>query len=140
MKLSKSLKAFLDEVRKTDSYWAEQAKLEFSNALEQQRRAAKMTYAGIAEKIGTSAAYITKVFRGDSNVTIETMVKLARSTGGQLDIRIVDSAAAVNRWDFSKLQTKQKSAFATFAPSNSVTHLNSYAANNDVYEWERAAA
>lgn len=138
MKLSKTLKAFLEEARKTDSYWAEHAKLEFSTALNQRRRAAKITYADIAQKIGTSAAYITKVFRGDSNVTIETMVKLARATGGQLDIRIVDSEVAVNRWDFSKIQPKVK--LVSSRPSNSFTQLSFQAANHDTYDWERIAA
>jgi transcriptional regulator with XRE-family HTH domain len=39
--------------------------------------------------MGTSAAYISKVFRGDNNLTIESMVKLARATGGQLDARFL---------------------------------------------------
>jgi len=66
--------------------------------LEQQRRAAGLSYADLAKKMGTSAAYISKVFRGDTNLTIESMVKLARATGGQLDARVlvVEVAAPVN--------------------------------------------
>jgi transcriptional regulator with XRE-family HTH domain len=44
----------------------------------------------IANKLSTSAAYISKVFRGDTNLTIESMVKLARATGGRIEINIVD--------------------------------------------------
>ena len=89
MTLSKKLKAFVDEAKQTDAYWVESAKLEFALALEQQRRAAGLSYADLAKKMGTSAAYISKVFRGDTNLTIESMVKLARATGGQLDARIL---------------------------------------------------
>lgn len=89
MKMNKVLSALVETARHSDSYWVEQAKLDFALALEQRRRAANMTGADIAAKIGTSAAYISKVFRGDSNCTMETMVKLARATGGQLDIRLL---------------------------------------------------
>ena len=89
MTLSKKLKAFVDEAKQTDAYWLESAKLEFALGLEQQRRAAGLSYADLAKKMGTSAAYISKVFRGDTNLTIESMVKLARATGGQLEARIL---------------------------------------------------
>ncbi len=98
MTLSKKLKAFVDEAKQTDAYWVESAKLEFALNLEQQRRAAGLSYADLAKKMGTSAAYISKVFRGDTNLTIESMVKLARATGGQLDARVLvaEVAAPVN--------------------------------------------
>lgn len=137
MKLSKKLKAFLEDARKNDSYWAEQAKLEFAAALEQQRRRAEMTYASIAKKIGSSAAYITKVFRGDSNVTIDTMVKLVRATGGHLDIRIVDGAAAVTHWDLSHYATKPTLVLVS---TNTMATLKSKAANHDAFTWEKAVA
>lgn len=103
MKISKSLKAFIDEASKTDSYWVESAKLKFAFDLESQLRRAKMTYSSLAQKLGTSAAYITKVFRGDANMTIESMVKLAKATGGQLDIRIIESVSTTAKWDISQL-------------------------------------
>ncbi len=102
MKMDKGLLASLDEDKKTDGYWVEKAKLDFSMSLERQLRQAKMNYAALAKKIGTSAVYITKIFRGDSNVTIESMVKLARATGGELDIQIVDRTAATYQWDWTK--------------------------------------
>ena len=102
MKMSKTLQNFLEKSKKTDSYWVEKAKLDFSLSLEKRRVLGKMSYAAIAKKIGTSAAYITKIFRGDSNLTIETMVKLARATGGELDIQLVDSAPEIARWNVAR--------------------------------------
>ena len=98
MTLSKKLKAFVDEAKQSDAYWVESAKLEFALALEQQRRAAGLSYADLAKKMGTSAAYISKVFRGDTNLTIESMVKLARATGGQLDARILVGEVAATTY------------------------------------------
>lgn len=103
MKISKALRGFIDDAKKTDSYWFDAAKLEFALGLEAQRRLAGMSYKAVAQKIGTSAAYITKIFRGDSNVTIESMVKLARATGGRLEVRIVDETA-VAHWNLESIQ------------------------------------
>jgi len=99
MTLNKALRKFVDMAKTDDGHWVELAKLEFSSALEKQRRVAGINYTGIAKKIGSSAAYITKVFRGDSNLTIESMVKLARATGGNLRIQIVNEAPVAHRWD-----------------------------------------
>ncbi len=98
MALSKSLAAFVNKAKRSDAYWVEKAKLNFSLALERWRRASGLSNKQLAEKIDTSPAYITKVFRGDTNFTIETMVKLARACNGQLDIRIVDEAIDASRW------------------------------------------
>lgn len=141
MKTSKGIKAFLEKARQGDSYWVENAKLEFAVMLEQRRRMASMSLAELAKKIGTSAAYISKVFRGDSNLTIESMVKLARATGGQLDIRIVEPVSAVSHWDASKFKILPKhSAKLTLVASSSVTYVDTVAANGNHYDWDKAAA
>jgi len=119
MTLNKKLKAFVDEAKQTDAYWVESAKLEFAVALEQQRRAAGLSYADLAKKMGTSAAYISKVFRGDTNLTIESMVKLARATGGQLDARIFAGEVAA---------TAYRSAAATEPVSSALLAAESGAA------------
>ncbi len=98
MAINKKLATYLAERRKTDVYWVESAKLDFAMALENQIRLAGISYATLAKKIGTSAAYISKVFRGDTNMTIETMVKLSRASGARLKIEIVSEAVVAQRW------------------------------------------
>jgi transcriptional regulator with XRE-family HTH domain len=133
MKLSKSLKTFLEDARKTDVYWVEKAKLDFSISLDSQRDYAQVTYAEVAKRIGASPAYISKVFRGESNLTIESMVKLARSMGGQLDIRIVDNAVALSKWDLTHFKPVKA---ATQAATNVVTSVKTDAANHAQFKWE----
>ena len=99
MAINKRLATYLAERKKTDAYWVESAKLDFAMALEKQIRLAGLSYANLAKKIGTSAAYISKVFRGDTNMTIETMVKLSRASGARLNIEIVSETVAPQRWD-----------------------------------------
>ena len=118
MRLSKVIQKFVEKAKESDGYWVERTKLDFSLGLEKQRRVARMSYADIARKIGSSAAYVTKVFRGDANMTIESMVKLARATGGQLHIQIVDEQASTRRWD----QFSQKPQ--THSTKNSATIYN----------------
>jgi transcriptional regulator with XRE-family HTH domain len=117
-KLSKALGEFVSEAKRYDSYWVEATKIQFALALEQRRKVANVTYKTIAELLGTSAAYVSKVFRGDTNMTIETMVKLARATGGHLVIRIADSEEEANYLDFASAATKwDTSSKTTTAPS-----------------------
>ncbi len=82
---------------KKDSFWTETAILEFTAELYQLLQRKGMTKADLARAIGTSQAYVTKVFRGDANFTIETMVRLTRVLGGRLHIHIAEENAAV-RW------------------------------------------
>lgn len=96
MIISKKLKEFIDNAKKTDAYWLERTKLDFAIEMEKRRKRMHISNADIAEKIGTSAAYISKVFRGDANFTIESMVKLSRATGGKLHIKIIDESAVVD--------------------------------------------
>ena len=90
MERGNTVESFIRKAQSSDSYVAEKLKIEFSLALESRRREVGLSYADLARLIGSSPAYITKIFRGDTNMTIETMVKLARATGGSLDLKIVD--------------------------------------------------
>lgn len=139
MKIIASLKRMLEAAKLTDSYWVEKAKLDFSIALDARRRAADMSYKDVAEKMGTSQPYITKVFRGDANFTIETMVKLARATGGRLDLQIVDAHAPAQIWviDPVKRAIKHQSVGAT---ETKVINIDFAAANGHNWFTEPLAA
>ena len=98
MAINRKLAKHLAERKKTDGYWVEAAKLDFAMTLERQIRLAGLSYATLAKKIGTSAAYISKIFRGDTNMTIETMVKMSRASGARLKIEIVSESVAAQSW------------------------------------------
>jgi len=85
---AKNFKAFADKARRSDAYWAEHLKIEFAEELGRLMERRGVTRAQLAERIGSSAAYITKALRGDTNFTIESMVKLVRALGGKLEVRI----------------------------------------------------
>lgn len=93
----KSFKKLVLEAKLRDSYWIEKAKLDFSIALNQFFERSGKTQKELANKLNTSPAYITKVFRGDANFTIETMVKLARAVDGQLHIDIAPQKPQISQ-------------------------------------------
>lgn len=109
MKFNKKIAEYLAGRKQHDSYWVEQLKLDFSISLERRRKNAGLSYADLAKKIDTSPAYISKIFRGDANFTIESMVKLSRATGGKVDLRIIDEHMAVNPsiWFASNIRRTQ---------------------------------
>lgn len=116
-KMSNALRAKLDAVMKTDKFWMESAKLDFALAIEHQRKRIGKSYADVAASIETSPAYISKVFRGDANLTIESMVKLARSLGCNLDFKLKEIAKEEAVSPF-RIQTTNapinRNAFAAF--------------------------
>lgn len=125
MKASRSISSFLAKAQERDSYWVEHAKLEVSLAMERERRKSGLSYKSLAEKLGTSPAYISKVFRGDANLTIETMVKLARTLGCQLELDLkerVQETQALHVWSAVPktpiTENSLRTAFAAYMDEN----------------------
>lgn len=83
-----AFKSFLQDAKKRDSYWIEKVILEFTSELHKLMLENGTTKKELANAIGTSPAYITKVFRGNANFTIESMVKLTRALDGKLSIHV----------------------------------------------------
>ncbi len=106
----KAFKTLLTNARQHDDYWAERAKLEFSCELERLRKLAGLKYADLARKLGTSPAYVTKVFRGDANLSIETMVKFSRAVDGELRIHIAPQNTVTRWYDVIDTQKEDPSA------------------------------
>jgi transcriptional regulator with XRE-family HTH domain len=83
---SRGFAAFANRVRNSDEYWVERAKITFAEDLYRQMESHGVTRAQLADRIGASAAYITKVLRGDTNFTIDTMVRLVRAVDPGLTV------------------------------------------------------
>lgn len=132
MKLSKALIEFQGRAKESGEHYAEAAKLDFSLALEHRRRCTNLSYADIAAKICASAPYVSKVFRGDANLTIETMVKLALATEGKIEIRIVDRDHMTEPWNIPATPLK-------LAINNSPTIYFERSANSKAFDLQSAA-
>ncbi|MFZ1547900.1 MAG: helix-turn-helix transcriptional regulator [Candidatus Nitrotoga sp.] len=89
--------AMLREVKSKDSYWVEAAKLDFALELTRHMNVQSVSKADMAKRLGTSPAYITKLLRGDTNLTIESMVKASRALGCDFHTHVAHRNAAV-KW------------------------------------------
>ncbi len=75
----------------------ERAKLNYAVSLDELLKRAGLSQAEFARRANVSPAYVTKVLRGDTNYTVETMVKLADAAGGELCLHVAPKHADI-RW------------------------------------------
>ena len=80
-----------------DEFGTEYAILEFTSKLSQSLKQKGITKAEFARRMDTSPAYITKIFRGDANFTIASMVKLARCAEMELHTDLKEKEPAKSK-------------------------------------------
>jgi transcriptional regulator with XRE-family HTH domain len=73
------IQAALKAARETHEYRAEGASIEFTNAMLTRMRQVGVSRSELAARIGVNPAYISKILRGDTNFSLETMVKIANA-------------------------------------------------------------
>ena len=118
--------------KNTIGYKVEAKKNDFAVQLEHLLDRNDVNKKELAARMETSPAYISKVLRGDANVTIETMVKLADAAGGEFHFRVADKLDKI-RW-FSVMQGG--------APTASTTSVNKskIEVNRHVACWDESHA
>jgi len=89
--------AWYSDLANDVDYLVEDIKIGFAVDLERRMRQLGMSKADLARELETSSAYITKILRGDSNLTIRSMVFLANAVDGSLNLHIAPRDARV-RW------------------------------------------
>lgn len=86
--MKKTFCNLLERAKKSLTYRKEKAILRFTSDIYQAMKSKSQSKADLARLLGTSQAYITKIFLGDANFTLETMVKLANAVDRDLEIKI----------------------------------------------------
>ena len=105
MKL-KSFAELYEVARQKDAYWVADAIYSFTEELNRLAEIEGVSRAEIARRLGTSAAYVTKVFRGDVNFTVESMVRLARAIGARLHVHLALEGHQVRWFDLPRVERK----------------------------------
>ena len=82
-----------DKARATHTYRAEGASLRFTEDLLARMKACGVTRSALAGMIGTSPAYITQILRGETNITLDTMVKIAHALDCEVSVQLSPSAS-----------------------------------------------
>ena len=101
-----SLTTLFKTAKTKDTYWTSKVILEFTSDLYQLMKQKSWTKADMARTLKTSQAYITKVFKGDVNFTIDSMVRLTRALGGKIHIHVVADNVDVRWFDVIKAEKK----------------------------------
>lgn len=87
----RTFKERAEAARKTTGYNVQSAILDFTEDLVSRMEAAGVSKSELAARLGTSPAYVTKILRGQSNFTLESMVKVAGAVGADLRIHLQSS-------------------------------------------------
>ena len=89
---TKSFRELFAEPRQSDSYWETRAALDFTEAVYRRMTTLGLTKSQLAERLGTSPAYVTKILGGEANFTLKTMVRLARALEAEIVAELVPGA------------------------------------------------
>ena len=91
----------------------EHAKLDFALALERVMVQKGVNRAGLSRRIGTSPAAVSVALRGDANLTIDRMVRLAAAIDATVHIHVASQAANVHWMESFSGQTDEQRRNAT---------------------------
>ena len=103
MKDLTALKAKAAQARDSHAYRAEGASIRFTEDLVAFMKTRGLTRTALAEKIGSSPAYVTKILRGETNFTLDSMVKIATALDCELTIGLQPLAGAATQPRSSKV-------------------------------------
>jgi len=79
---------FLNRAKEHSAYWLEGLILEFTEEMTRRMDELDLSRSELARRIDTSPAYVTKLLRGTTNFTMETMVKVARALKCEVRLRL----------------------------------------------------
>jgi transcriptional regulator with XRE-family HTH domain len=114
----------LTRARESVEYWTQSAMRSFVSDVLRRMEGRKTSRADLAEKMGVSPAYVSKILRGDVNFTLESMVKVASALGGRLSVSIVDASTVANS-NWCRIEAKREFTSGTFVVGTALRADNS---------------
>jgi transcriptional regulator with XRE-family HTH domain len=86
-------RTLIERIESSPEYGVDVAMLQFTDELNRSMVAQGISRAELARRIGASPAYVTKIMRGDANLTLASMVKLAGAVGQWIRVRFETAPA-----------------------------------------------
>lgn len=132
--------------RSSLTYLIEAAKVDFAMELTACLQKLSMSQQRLAETLDVKSPYLTRVLRGDENLTMATMVKFADALGKRLNLHLSDRDSHV-RWHEvvrhmeakEQLSSKAWKSFGAAGAAGLMQRVENIEAAND-YEAESIAA
>ena len=84
-----NFKKALKDARQRVDYWAQSAMMDFLCQLEHVLEGKDVTQSELARRLEKSPAYISKVMRGNQNLTLHSMASLAHAVGYRVEIHLI---------------------------------------------------
>jgi transcriptional regulator with XRE-family HTH domain len=109
---------WVDDAKSSVDFAADKTKLDFAVDLERRMDQLGISRADLARRLQTSAAAVTMALRGDANLTIERMVRMARALDATVHIHVAPAAAAVRWFDVIAQQKPQVEHASMWARSS----------------------
>jgi transcriptional regulator with XRE-family HTH domain len=103
---TKSFKDLFEKDKKGDQYWIQKVVLEFTEEIYFLMGKKEMSQADLARTLGYSPPYVNKILKGGTNFTIESMVKIVRALGAELNVHFSSDGDSV-RW-FDVLENRKR--------------------------------
>lgn len=85
---AKSFTRLIREAERDPAYWAERAILRVTEEICQAMDQRGITRAELSRRLDASPPYVTKILRGDANLTVESLARIALALGGEVKFHI----------------------------------------------------
>jgi len=79
--LAESFTSIFEQQEQSTSFWEEMAIIEFTESVLEQLELKNISKAELAERMNVSPDYIARLLGGNRNLTLRTMVRVARALG-----------------------------------------------------------
>ena len=83
------------KAEQSEEFWIAGAILELTEEVVRRMEERGVSRSELARRLGTSPAYVTKLLRGNVNVTLATMVRLARALDSELRCHLKPATRAI---------------------------------------------
>jgi|SRR5579859_2918705 len=94
---AKRFARIFEKARKRIDYFVEGAIIEFTESVVQRMEDLAISKTDLSERLRCKPSYITKVLRGGTNFTLESMVKIAVALDCELGVRLIPKSCET-RW------------------------------------------
>lgn len=120
----------IGQAKADDTYWTELALLEFSEDVIARMEHLGMSRSELAQRIDSSPAYVTKILRGSSNFTLQSMVKISRAVGCELRTHLQPAGMESHWFDLLDARKPAQTGFKTSHELHSVMKQYTRAADS----------
>jgi len=94
-RVGSKFKKIFEEAQQHPAYWMEDLRLQFLEGISAIMESQKLTQKELAEKMGVSEAYISKVFNDnvEKNFTLKTLVEICKAVNAEIKIIVTPKKA-----------------------------------------------